>query len=270
MNNNKINEFFEKEKIEYYAILDYNDLHQINPRIIERKNIEAKSVIIFLIPYYAGETVNLSKYAAAKDYHLYIKGITERLIQFLRAEYPENSFFGFGDHSPIDERYAALVGGLGILGENGLLINEKYGTYVFVADVISDLPKEKIGASAPKAIKKCKNCNACKNACPTGILAGKSAVCLSFVTQKKGELSEDEIKLIKENNTVWGCDVCQDVCPYNKDTKQTPIDFFKTSLIKNLTKEILDSMDEEEFSERAFAWRGRKTVLRNLELKSDE
>ena len=96
MNNNKINEFFEKEKIEYYAILDYNDLHQINPRIIERKNIEAKSVIIFLIPYYAGETVNLSKYAAAKDYHLYIKGITERLIQFLRAEYPENSFFGFG------------------------------------------------------------------------------------------------------------------------------------------------------------------------------
>lgn len=257
--------FFENEKIEYYAALDYKNVREINPRIRERHSLDAKSVIIFLVPYYAGKTENLSKYSAARDYHLYIKDVTARLISILRDLYPDNNFVGFGDHSPIDERSAALAAGLGILGDNGLLINEKYGTYVFLADVISDLAPEKLGVKEPKELERCEGCGACRTACPTGILAGKSSECLSAITQKKGDLSDEEVSLMKKYNTVWGCDACQDFCPHNINPKTTPIDFFLECRIEHLTGDILNSMSDEEFSKRAFAWRGRKTVARNLE-----
>ena len=124
----RITEFFEKENIEYYAALDYLETKEINPRLRERGNVDAKSIIVFLLPYYTGETVNLSRYAASLDYHIIIKDITSRLCDLIKEIYPESTAIGFGDHSPIDERGAALSLGLGILGENGLLINEKYGT----------------------------------------------------------------------------------------------------------------------------------------------
>ena len=71
---------------------------------------------------------------------------------------------------------------------------------------------------------------------------------------------------MKKHNTVWGCDLCQTVCPYNKAPRVTPIAFFKEALIPHLTLDILESMNDGAFSERAFAWRGRKTVERNLRL----
>ena len=71
---------------------------------------------------------------------------------------------------------------------------------------------------------------------------------------------------MRKYNTAWGCDICQSVCPYNKNPRVTPIDFFFEERIMKLTTEIIDGMDKESFSKRAFAWRGRKTVRRNTEL----
>lgn len=261
-----LEKFFAKEKIEYYSVLAYSDCRESSPGIIKRENFTPKSVVIFLIPYYAGETENLSRYSAALDYHLFIRGINERLTDEIKAAFPTARVKGYGDHSPIDERKAALVGGLGILGKNGLLINEKYGSYVFIADLVTDIPPEELGAIAPLPVSTCSGCGACLAACPTGILRAEGEDCLSAITQKKGELSEAEAELMRKYNTAWGCDLCQSSCPHNANPVPTPLGFFHESRVELLTKAALDSMTDEEFSLRAFAWRGRKTVERNLDI----
>lgn len=258
--------YFRDKKIEYFSITDYKNEKEINSAIIEREDFTPRSVIIYLLPYYAGEAVNISRYAASLDYHIIISEVNEGIKSALIRDFPNAKMRGFGDHSPIDERYAALIAGLGILGDNGLLINEKYGSYVFIGDMITDIDPKLLGAGEPKEIRKCDSCGACRSACPTGILSDNGADCLSALTQRKGELSDVEIALIKSCGTVWGCDECQSSCPYNQNPDITPIDFFKRDRIPHLTREILDSMSKEEFKARAFAWRGRKVVERNLDI----
>lgn len=260
-------EFFDSEKIEYRAVLDYAQTRVINADIMEREHFTPRSVILFLLPYYAGECENLSRYAAARDYHLAIRDVSERLIAVLRESFPDCSAKGYGDHSPIDERDAALSAGLGVLGDSGLLINESYGTYIFIADVVTDIPPEQLADDfSAKPHRGCISCGACKRACPTGVLRGESFDCLSAITQRKGELSDSEVDLMRKFNTVWGCDLCQSSCPYNKEPKTTPITFFLEDRITRLTSDRLASMSKAEFNERAFAWRGRRTVERNLTL----
>ena len=258
-------EIFEKEKIEYFAPIAYSEVKTINERLLGRVGFEPKSAIIFLVPYYSGETVNISRYAASLDYHVIIKAITSNLIGGLKLLYPNNNFCGFGDHSPINENHAALVCGLGIAGDNGLIINEKYGSYVFVADILTDLAPDMLGAKAAGKVAECRHCGACRRACPTGILSGAGEDCISAITQRKGELSETEIEFMRRVGTVWGCDVCQSVCPYNLHPVKTPIPTFYEKRIDRLDSQILSDMSDEDFELRAFAWRGRKVVERNLE-----
>ena len=263
---NIVDSFFEKRKIEFYSVVDYSALHEINPGLLARADIAPKSAIIFLIPYYVSYPKNLSTYAASYDYHILIKDVTSSLITLLKENYPEYKFTGYGDHSPIDERHAAAASGLGILGENKLLINEKYGSYVFIADILTDMPTELLPITEMGEAKRCAGCKKCLTACPTGILRSESEKCLSAITQRKGELEDLEVEMMRKCDTVWGCDVCQRVCSYNKDVEITPIEFFHRDRVLHLTKEYVDSLSREEFEKRAFAWRGRKTIERNLEL----
>ena len=258
--------FFEKEKIEYFSVLDYKNCIEISKPIIEREDFTPRSVILFLLPYYTGETENISRYAASLDYHLAIREVGKRLSDHLLAHFPNAKMKIFGDHSPIAERHAALISGLGIAGDSGLLINEKYGTYIFIGDMITDISPSELGETSIRPSISCSHCGACKKSCPTGILRGEGSDCLSAITQKKGELSDAEESMIREYNTVWGCDICQVSCPHNKKPIKTPLYFFYINRIDNLTKEILDNMSKEEFKSRAFAWRGKKTVERNLEI----
>ena len=265
-----LDRLFASLSIDAYGALSIEDADIINERLLLREDFSAKSILVFLVPYYAGETVNLSRYAAARDYHIAIREITERLIAGIKEKYPDAHAKGYGDHSPIAERAAALRAGLGILGDNGLLIHETYGTYAFIGDVITDLPPEALGARPPQPIRTCEHCGRCRAACPTGILRGESEDCLSAITQKKGTLSETEIALMRKYNTVWGCDLCQIACPHNKEPKMSPIPFFRESLIPHLTKKDLAEMDADAFSQRAFAWRGRAVVERNIDLFESE
>ena len=258
--------FFHSMGIEYYAVLSYSDCRQINPGIMAREDFIPRSVILYLLPYYTGDTVNISRYAASIDYHIALLECAKGLIDELKAHRPEICAKGYGDHSPIDEVGAALLAGLGFVGDNGLIINEKYGSYVFIGDVITDIPPEQLGAVLPREVGHCMHCGACRRACPTGILRQEGTDCLSAITQRKGELTQDEIRLMRKYNTAWGCDLCQSVCPYNRDPVITPIEFFHRERISHLTRDVLDSMDKETFKKRAFAWRGRKTVERNLDV----
>ena len=260
----ELKHFFDKNKIEYFSVLRYDDCKEINSRIIEREDFTPRSVIMYALPYYTGECVNMSVYASSLDYHIAIREVSQGITKLLEEHFPNCHAKGYGDHSPIDEIHAALISGLGIIGDSGLLINEKYGTYVFIGDVITDIDPLELGSIEPCEIKRCKSCGICKAKCPTGILRGESCVCLSAITQRKGELTDSEVALMRKINTVWGCDECQRYCPYNKEPILTPISFFYVDRIPTLTTELVDNMSKAEFEKRAFAWRGRKTVERNL------
>ena len=133
----RLESFFKSESIEFWGVLDYRDAREVSPHIAKRAGFIPKSIIMYLIPYFVTKGENLSSYATSLDYHLVIKEINDRLAKVVSEIFQGCQTRGYGDHSPIDERGAALSLGLGLLGENGLLINEKYGSYVFIADLVT-------------------------------------------------------------------------------------------------------------------------------------
>ena len=266
-----VRQAFLQENIEYTAAIPYEACRVVRPYLVERLGFAPRTAILFLVPYYAGRAEKLSCYAAARDYHLYMKGLFLRICAKLAAE-SGYSFSGFADHSPIDERHAATIAGLGMRGENGLLIHPRYGSFVFIGELLTDAPPTLLGAQEPVAPASCCGCGACHAACPSGFLRGEGEGCLSAITQKKGELTEREQQLVLAGGSVWGCDVCQMLCPHNaiamREESYTPIPFFRQERITRLTEEALAAMPEEAFSSRAFSFRGRAPLMRNLQLFS--
>lgn len=267
--NETLRGYFDSIGVTHFSVIRYSDCREINERLRLCLDFTPKTAVVFLLPYYAGETVNISRYAASLDYHLILREVAEGLTAALREKYPDAHFVGYGDHSPIDEVHAALISGLGIRGDNGLIINETYGSYVFVGDLLTDIDPDVLGATLPIEPKGCHHCGACGRACPTGILRGEGSDCLSAITQRKGELTEDEMALMRKYNTAWGCDLCQSSCPYNKNPILTPIEFFYRERMPELRLDLIEGMTRVEFSRRAFAWRGRKTVERNLAILAE-
>ncbi len=235
--------------------------------LLENRGINNGSVIIFAVPYFtrkASEKSNVSSYAVSRDYHLFFKSLFDDIIGELEIKFPDNKFAGFTDHSPINEIRAAAKLGLGVIGKNNLLITEKYSSFVFIGEIITDIILE----SNEIEIELCSSCGACEDACPVNMDISK---CLSSLTQKKGELTNDEISLIKAHGCAWGCDICQMACPHTKKaikngTIYTNIEFFKTGRTPYLESKMIDEMSDEEFSSRAYSWRGKKTIKRNLEI----
>ena len=268
MLNAEITALFAKEHITRVALLPFSACAVKKAHLYENKSFHPQSVLIFLIPFFSVETENFSSYAAAEDYHLYFEGLSARMCEGLKALFPAEEFIGFADHSPIDERDAAVRAGLGVYGKNHLLISKEYGTYQFIGEILSTASPERLGEVKEFPFSFCIGCNACLIACPTGFLRGEESPCLSAVTQKKGALSAEEIALMKKVGTAWGCDECQKVCPYTKEaihlgSVTSPIPFFSENLITRLTSEGVSSLSKEAFARRAFAWRGRETLLRN-------
>ncbi len=234
-----------------------------------------QSVICFLVPYYTGDGENISTYAVSKDYHLYMNDLFSRVCQKLSAHYVGEAFVGYADHSPIDERHAALSCGLGVLGKNRLLINQEYGSYVFIGAIFSSMTVESLGTanqtppSTDGAFDTCLRCGACLRACKSGTLRDEGCDCLSNITQKKGELTEDEAALVRSCGSVWGCDACQTVCPMNT-RKETPIPFFHEDRLTNVDEQTLLHMEDDVFRSRAYAWRGKAPILRNVRLLNEK
>ncbi len=268
-------DIFNDHKIKYYATLPLSACHTTRPYLYEREGLSSpKSVLLFLVPYYTGAPHNFSAYAASRDYHAFMHTLGRELLPAMATAYPENRFLLFSDHSPIDERDAAARAGLGVIGENGLLITEAYSSFVFIGELFTDLAPEALSAVPPRAPRGCEGCGACRAACPSGALCDPARPCLSALTQKKGALTDEEADMIRKGGSVWGCDACQNACPYTAraradGTLLTPIPYFYTDRMERLTRESVAEMPEEKFRSRAFSWRGRDILLRNLSLFED-
>lgn len=268
-----LQEILESEKLDAFAVLPFSLCNCRRPDIITRRGVsdkDIKTAILFLIPYYVhdGEG-NISLYARSGDYHFYSDALFERIIPLLEAEYG-GCFLGFADKSPIEETVAAARAGLGKIGDNYMLISEKYGSFVFLAEILTTNLPEMFGYAHEAMTSKdygCLHCGACKKACP---MVCENMPCLSAVTQKKGELSEEEQQYLKKYGSAWGCDICQLVCPMNakilREGLETPIEFFKRDRISSLTEDVLNGMDEETFRRRSFSWRGKAPLFRNLSI----
>lgn len=265
-----LSSFFEKELIDCYAPIPLSACRVVRPYLLEKAGIEDGTVIIMAVPYFSSASNahdrNISAYAVSRDYHLFYRNLFERLLEVLRAAYPQNKFAAFADHSPIDEPDAAARAGLGKIGKNHLLITPKYSSYVFLGELITDA----ILPCLPSPVIECENCGRCLSACPME----ECGTCLSALTQKKGELTAHEKECILKHGSLWGCDICQQVCPHTQKaiksrSIESPIPFFGENATPHLTVKAIEEMSEVEFSMRAYSWRGRNTILRNLKLAED-
>ena len=233
-----------------------------------------KTVLAAAFPYYAGERPgNLSLYARGEDYHAVVVRRLNTVCEALAEQYPGESFFPSADNSPLPEREAAWLAGIGLRGASGLLILPPYGTYVFLGTILTgaalELPER---SPAPD----CPRCGACRAACTAGAMGeGGPDVsrCLSELTQKKGALTGEEEARLKAHPLIWGCDFCQRACPFNAAPALSPLPEFSTDLVDSLENADLEGLTNRTFREkyggRAFAWRGPGPLRRNLELKHE-
>jgi epoxyqueuosine reductase len=217
----------------------------------------AKTIIVVLLNYFPAETQVdktapvLSKYAYGADYHFVLKDKLKSLLSFIQSEIQPCSGRSFVDSAPVLERAWAKRAGLGWIGKNGNLISVEHGSFFFIGELILDieLPFDK-----PKLVTDhCGKCTRCIDACPTKAIVADRVVdarlCISYQTiELKGDL--DEKLKGKFENRVFGCDICQDVCPWNlKSEKNTEPGFSPNPRLLRLTKTEWRQMEKPLFDE---------------------
>lgn len=205
--------------------MDYMQNHfdkRLDPRLLVD---DAKSVVSLLLNYYPSETQTdpkapkLSKYAYGEDYHFIIKDKLKDLFNFIQDVIGEVGGRVFVDSAPVMDKAWAKKSGLGWIGKNSNLINPKNGSFFFIAELILDLELTEDGPMKDY----CGTCTRCIDACPTDAIVEPYVVdgskCISYLTiELKDQLIPSEFK-DKMANWMFGCDICQDVCPWNRFSK---------------------------------------------------
>lgn len=223
---------------------------RIDPRLLVDG---AKSVITLLLNYYPAasqgpDTPHIAKYAYGKDYHEVIKAKLHSFLSDLRAELGDIQGRGFVDSAPVLERSWAQRSGLGWIGKNGNLIHKQAGSFFFIATLIVDIP---LVYDSPVG-DYCGSCTKCLEACPTQALVSPTVVdgsrCISYYTIELKDMLIPASMEGQFNNWMFGCDICQDVCPWNRFAKATSeAEFAPIPEILNLTSSQWEELTEEEF-----------------------
>lgn len=241
------------------SYMENNFDKRLNPTLLVD---DAKSVISLLLNYYPSEFQNpdsfkISKYAYGEDYHSVIKEKLKELLFAIQEHIGEVSGRAFVDSAPVLDKAWAAKSGLGWIGKNSNLLTQKVGSFYFIAELIIDLDLEYDYATTDH----CGTCTACIDACPTQAIIAPYQVdgskCISYFTIELKENIPDEMKG-KFEDWAFGCDICQDVCPWNKFSKphNEPLFNPKPELLS------MSKKDWEEITEETF-----KVIAKNSPLK---
>ena len=236
------------------AYMNKNIDKRLNPNLLVEN---AKSIIVVLQNYYPEKSQEdssapvISKYAYGTDYHFVLKDKLKELLRFINEEIAPCSGRPFVDSAPVLERAWARKAGLGWIGKNSNLISLHHGSFFFIGELIIDI---ELPYDTPKPVTDhCGRCTKCIDACPTKAIVADRVVdarlCISYQTiELKGEL--DESLKEKFENRVFGCDICQDVCPWNlKSEPHTEPNFAPHPKLLQLNAEEWKNMDRPLFNE---------------------
>ncbi len=223
---------------------------RLNPTLLVD---DAKSVVSLLLNYYPSEIQNknsykISKYAYGQDYHYVIKEKLKELLHFIHTEIGEVSGRAFVDSAPVLDKAWAAKSGLGWIGKNSNLITQKVGSFYFIAELIIDLDLEYDTTTTDH----CGTCTACLDACPTEAIVAPYVVdgskCISYFTIELKDNLPNEMKG-KFDDWAFGCDVCQDVCPWNRFSKSHNEPLLKPNeAILNFSKKDWEEITTETFN----------------------
>lgn len=253
--------------------MEHNIDKRLDPQLLVEK---AKSIVVVLQNYFPAQTQEdpetpvLSKYAYGTDYHFVLKDKLKELLQFINDEITPCNGRPFVDSAPVLERAWARKAGLGWIGKNSNLISLHHGSFFFIGELIVDI---ELPYDSPKPVTDhCGRCTKCIDACPTKAIVADSVVdarlCISYQTiELKGDL--DERLTGKFEKRVFGCDICQDVCPWNlKSEPHNEPDFEPHPKLLHLKKEEWENMDRPLFNElfrnSAVKRAGFKGLQRNI------
>ena len=242
---------------------------RLDPRLLVEG---AKSVITFILNYYPEEELTeqeykISKYAYGTDYHFVIKDKLSSLLSEMQTEIGDINARVFVDSAPVMDKVWAKKGGLGWIGKHSNLINRKIGSFFFIGEIICDLDLNYDGPIKDY----CGTCTACIDACPTDAISEPYVVdgskCISYLTIELKENIPTEFK-DKMENWAFGCDICQDVCPWNSFAKphNTP-EFLPNEDLKNLKnwEEITQEVFSKTFKDSAIKRTKYVGLMRNID-----
>jgi len=223
-----------------------------------------RCVIVAAFPYLLPDEYyrerNIARFAVPRDYHEICGARLEQACELLRPLYPGEEFAYYCDHSPLPEVALAEHAGLGKRGRHNMLITELHGSWVVLGEIVTsaELP---CCSNCQLPTANCQSCPApCIKTCPTNALSNSGydkAKCLSFLSQRKGELGPEIARQMRLSRTAWGCDLCQEACLRNQNAKIEPLPEFLTGAIAELTAKT-------PLKDRAYAWRGREALDRNV------
>ncbi|MBN1597260.1 MAG: tRNA epoxyqueuosine(34) reductase QueG [Bacteroidales bacterium] len=238
-----------------------------------------KSVIIVLMNYFTEEEIFsendnfiISKYAYGNDYHFVLKEKLNMLFTFIKSNVSSLEGRIFVDSAPVLERSLAALAGLGWIGKNTNLISPKYGSFIFLGEILVNIELD-YGTQLPDY---CGGCTKCIQACPTGAIVDSRKIdsnkCISYLTiENKGDISNEFTGKLK--NRIFGCDICQDVCPWNRKSEINTVDNFqpKPDLV-GMTKSDWQKLTKEKFltlfKNSAVKRAGYKGLKRNVDFVS--
>lgn len=232
------------------SYLERNENLRRDPRLLLPGT---RSLIMVAMNYYPrvkqdNSQPQVAYYAYGRDYHKVLKKRLDSLLAFIQSEVdPTVVGRSFTDSAPILERYWAVKAGLGWRGKNGLLIIPRAGSYFFLGAL---LVSTELQADSPQ-ISRCGRCRRCLDACPTKALLGEGLMdarkCISYLTiEQTGEIAPEIAE--RMGNRLYGCDACQQVCPWNRYAQPSEIeDFTPRPIIMSLKAELIELMNEEEF-----------------------
>jgi len=262
-----------------HGTMKYMENHfelRVNPALLVPG---AKSVITLLKNYFPKKqqeenALKISKYAFGKDYHDVIRSQMKIFLQLIKDEIGEVNGRGFVDSAPVLERSWAQRSGVGWIGKNGNLITKQGGSFFFIATLITDL---ELVYDDPFAKDFCGSCTKCIDVCPTEAILPNKVVngskCISYFTiELKDSIIPGEMKG-KFDDWAFGCDICQDVCPWNRFSKETEEpNFTPLPELLNLTTKEWEAMTEETFKKlfkdsaiNRTRWKGMQRNIRFLQ-----